>query len=219
MDISDTLAPNSDQLDAVDLAASGPRIFTVKSVSSGNAEQPVQVHLVEFPRGPWRPGKNMRRVLAHCWSTDASTWVGRKVELYCDPTVTFGKETPGGTRIARLSHIDREQRIPLLISRGKSATYTVKPLALDATTDVAASESPSRGLVSPEGAEAASSASPEPLLDAIKRQATGMSGEQKERFAIWLSDCGLGTKLGPIAERFGERARDLVGLVDRREMS
>lgn len=49
LDISDTLAPNSDQLDAVDLL-SGPRIFTVASASRGNAEQPVNVHLVEFPR-------------------------------------------------------------------------------------------------------------------------------------------------------------------------
>lgn len=127
MDISDTLAPDSDQLDAVDLAT-GPRIFTVKSVSKGDAEQPVQVHLVEFPRGPWRPGKNMRRVLAACWGVDASAWAGRRVELYCDPAVRFGADLVGGTRIAKLSHIDKQQKIPLLISRGKSGTYTVNPL-------------------------------------------------------------------------------------------
>ena len=54
MDISDTLAPNSDQLDAVDLIG-GPRTFTITKVSKGNAEQPVNVHLAEFPR-VWRPG-------------------------------------------------------------------------------------------------------------------------------------------------------------------
>ncbi len=127
LDISDTLAPDSDQLDAIDLLGH-PRTFTIKSVSKGNAEQPVQVHLAEFPR-PWRPGKSMRRVLAACWGTDASAWVGRRVTLYCDESVRFGSEVVGGTRISHLSHIDKAKSIPLLVSRGKSATYRVQPLA------------------------------------------------------------------------------------------
>lgn len=126
MDITETLAPNSDQLDAIELAA-GPRTFRVKEVSRGNAEQPVNVHFHDFPR-PWRPSKGMRRVLAACWGADASQWAGRQVTLYLDPEVTFGKEKPGGTRIAALSHIDGPKRIPLLVARGKSATFTVQPL-------------------------------------------------------------------------------------------
>jgi len=131
MDISETLAPNSDQLDAVDLLG-GPRTFTIDSVSKGDAEQPVQIHLREFPR-PWRPGKSMRRVLAACWGTDASAWVGRRVTLYCDPEVTFGKDKVGGTRISHLSHIDKPKSIPLLVSRGKSQTFRVQPLANEPT--------------------------------------------------------------------------------------
>ena len=126
VDISDTLAPNSDQLDAVDLLG-GSRIFTVTAVTKTNAEQPLSVALAEFPR-VWRPGKSMRRVLAACWGTDASQWAGRRVELYCDPDVIFGKEKVGGTRISRLSHISGVQKVPLLVSRGKSAIYTVEPL-------------------------------------------------------------------------------------------
>lgn len=126
MNIEDTLAPNSDQLDAIELV-SGPRIFTIESVSRGNAEQPVNVHLVDFPR-PWRPGKSMRRVLAKCWTADAATWIGRRVELYFDPEVTFGKDKPGGTRISRMSHIDGAQKVPLLVTRGKTALYVVEPL-------------------------------------------------------------------------------------------
>lgn len=125
-DISDTLAPNSDQLDAVDLLG-GDRTFTIANVSRGDAEQPVQIHLAEFPR-PWRPGKSMRRVLAACWGTDANAYVGRRVTLYCDPDVIFGKEKVGGTRIRALSHIEGVKKIPLLISRGKAATFTVQPL-------------------------------------------------------------------------------------------
>lgn len=127
MDISDTLAPTSDQLDAVDLLG-GPRTFTVERVHVKRGdEQPVDVHLAEFPR-PWRPGKSMRRVLAACWGVDSSQWVGRRVTLYCDPDVTFGKDKVGGTRISHLSHIDKAQKVPLLISRGKSAIWTVQPL-------------------------------------------------------------------------------------------
>ena len=133
MDISETLAPNSDQLDAVDLLG-GPRTFTIDSVSKGDAEQPVQIHLREFPR-PWRPGKSMRRVLAACWGTDASAWVGRRVTLYCDPEVTFGKDKVGGTRISHLSHIDKPKSIPLLVSRGKSQTFRVQPLTNEPTAE------------------------------------------------------------------------------------
>lgn len=126
MDISETLAPKSDQLDAVDLLG-GPQTFTITDVTKGNAEQPVQIKLAEFPR-VWRPGKSMRRVLAACWGTDASKWIGRRVTLYCDESVTFGNDVTGGTRISHLSHIDKQKKVPLLIKRGKSATFTVEPL-------------------------------------------------------------------------------------------
>lgn len=137
MDITDSLAPASDQLDALELAP-GPRIFTVKSVSKGSVEQPVNVHLVEFPR-PWRPSKGMRRVLAACWGTDASLWTGRRVQLFYDETVTFGKETPGGTRIAALSHIDKPVKVPGLAGRGKAITTTVEPLPEPTNADHIAS--------------------------------------------------------------------------------
>ncbi|HML52393.1 MAG TPA: hypothetical protein PKD84_13435 [Propionicimonas sp.] len=139
MDISDTLAPKSDQLDAVDLLG-GPKVFSIERVSKGNAEQPVQIHLAEFPR-PWRPGKSMRRVLVACWGPDASKYVGRQVRLYCDETVSFGGERVGGTRISHLSNLAEAKSVPLLITRGKSAIYTVEPLPtpeqIDACTDKA----------------------------------------------------------------------------------
>lgn len=138
VDISETLAPTSDQLDAIELVP-GPRIFTIASVSKGSVEQPVNVHFEDFPR-PWRPSKGMRRVLAYCWGTDASAWVGRRVELYLDPDVTFGKDKPGGTRVSRLSDIDKPKSIPLLVSRGKSATFKVEPLPEPSRVDQLRSE-------------------------------------------------------------------------------
>lgn len=126
MDLSETIAPTSDQLDAVDLL-SGPRTFKIERVSKGNAEQPVNIHLAGFPR-PWRPGKSMRRVLVSCWGPDASAYVGRRVTLYCDPAVRFGGAEVGGTRVSHLSHLDKPRSVPLLVSRGKSEMFVVRPL-------------------------------------------------------------------------------------------
>ncbi len=131
-DISDTLAPNSDQLDAVDLIA-GPKTFVIDHVSRGNAEQPVQIHLVDFPR-PWRPSKNMRRVIAAAWGTDASRYSGRAVTLYCDGDVMFGKDRVAGTRISHLSHIAEPMTVVLLAGRGKSSTWRVEPIPVPKST-------------------------------------------------------------------------------------
>lgn len=126
MDLSETIAPNSDQLDAVDLIT-GSRIFTIERVSNGPADQPVNIHLAEFPR-PWRPGLSMRRVLVSLWGKDGDVYVGRRVELFCDATVEFAGQAVGGIRISRMSHIDCPKKVPLIVSRGKSATFPVKPL-------------------------------------------------------------------------------------------
>lgn len=127
MDLSETIQAASDQLDAIDLSLSGPRTFTITRVEKNNGDQPVNVHLAEFPR-VWRPGKSMRRVLVHAWGPDASQYAGRRVTLYCDPTVTFGKDVVGGTRIQALSHIDKPLNMPLPVSRGKSAMFRVQVL-------------------------------------------------------------------------------------------
>lgn len=134
MDLSNTIAPTSDQLDAVDLLG-GPRTFTIERVSAGNDEQPVNIKFAEFPR-PWRPGKSMRRVLVACWGPDAATYVGRRVTLYCDPAVRFGGQEVGGTRVSHLSHLEKRKQVPLLVSRGKSAVFVVQPLVETAESRV-----------------------------------------------------------------------------------
>lgn len=130
-DITDMLAPKSDQLDAVDLLG-GPQTFTISSVSRHNADQPLNIHLAEFPR-VWRPSKSMRRVLAAIWGTDANAYVGRRLTLFCDPDVEFGGAKVGGSRISHMSHMDKPRQVPLLIKKGRSGMFTVKPLA-DAPT-------------------------------------------------------------------------------------
>ena len=130
MNIGDTIAPNSDQLDAIDLLA-GPKTFTITKVTKSNGEQPVDVHLAEFPR-VWRPGKSMRRVLVALWGPDAAAYAGRRLTLWCDPTVRFGGAEVGGVRITHMSHLDKPGSVPLLITRGKSAVYKVAVLTDDA---------------------------------------------------------------------------------------
>lgn len=184
MDISDTLEPNSDQLDAIELIG-GPRTFTIESVSRGNAEQPIQIHLAEFPR-PWRPGKSMRRVLVACWGADASAYVGRKVTLYCDETIRFGAEIVGGTRIRALSHIEKRKQVPLLISRGKSAMYTVEPLTEAAQPAPAPSEPTAEQVAATtdidelKGMWRASSAALRKQIEARVAELTAVTSEQDE---------------------------------------
>lgn len=138
-DISETLTPNSNQLDNIDLRGGPPRIFTVTSVDvRPGTDQPVSVHLAEFDR-PWKPGKNMRRVLAYCWGRESDNWPGKRVELFADEKVKFGNETPGGTRISRLSHIDGPKAAPVLLSQGKPGTYKVEPLPDESPADRVAS--------------------------------------------------------------------------------
>ena len=137
MDLSETLAPKSDQLDYEDLL-SGPRTFTIKGVRRGNAEQPVQIDLEEFDR-PWRPGKTMRRLLVAVWGADSAEYVGRQVTLYGDPTVKFGGIAVGGTRIKAVSHIDKPITVMLMVSRGKRQEYVVQPIT---TPDAPAKSAP-----------------------------------------------------------------------------
>ena len=127
VDVSETLAPKSQQLDNIDLT-DGPRTFTITRVElRDNAEQPLWIHLAEFDR-PWPPNVNMRRVIAHVWGRESDAWVGRRLTLFRDPRIKFGNDTTGGTRISHMSDIDKQVEVPVLVSKGRSATYTVQPL-------------------------------------------------------------------------------------------
>jgi hypothetical protein len=131
MDLTKALAPKSDQLDFTDLDGNGPQIFTISAVSENGSElsdqQPVNIQLAEFPR-VWRPSKGMLRVLADNWGKDPNVWAGRRVELYGDPDVYFGKEKRGGTRISRLSHISSPKKTLVNPRGGKGAYWNVQPL-------------------------------------------------------------------------------------------
>lgn len=127
MDITDTVIPNSQQVNAEDLLP-GPRTVQIAQVERGTSEQPVFIHLAEFPGRTYRPGKSMRRVLISAWGAEASVYVGRRLTLYNDTTIKFGKDVTGGIRISHMSHIEKPLQVALTVTRGKRAPFTVQPL-------------------------------------------------------------------------------------------
>lgn len=129
MDITDALAPKSDQLDAVELVK--PRTFTIDTGSKlGKREgrTVAEIKLVGFDR-VWRPSKGMLDVLAACWGLDGKQWAGRSVTLYCDPNVMFGPDKVGGIRISHLSHIDEPRTVTIRANGvGRKRSWRVDPL-------------------------------------------------------------------------------------------
>lgn len=164
MDISQTTAPDSTQVNAEDFL-SGPRTVTVVAVREGTAQQPVNIDLVEFPGRAYRPNKTMRRVIEAAWGRDTDAYTGRRMTLYRDPEVTFGRDTPGGIKISNLSHIDRTITIALTVTRGRRAPVVVEPLPQSPQGESprgATQGAPTPGAGKVEGADAATSSTPPP---------------------------------------------------------
>lgn len=128
MDLSNTIVPNSQQLNAEDLL-SHPVTVTITGVSRGSVEQPVNIELAEYPGRPFRPSKTVRRILVAAWGVSADTYTGRRMTLYRDPDVKFGGQDVGGIRVSALSHIEKPMTVALTVTRGKRKSYTVQPLA------------------------------------------------------------------------------------------
>jgi hypothetical protein len=126
VDIANSLAPRSDQVNADDLVA-GPMTVTIRKVVGGKAEQPFDFLLEETDRA-YRPAVTMRRLIAAAWGTNGDEYVGRRLTIYRDPDVMFGKDKVGGIRISHMSHIDKRLEIKLQTTRGKRSLFVVEPL-------------------------------------------------------------------------------------------
>ena len=129
MDMSATIQPKSDQLNADSLLA-GPRTIKITAVTGNpsSAEQPVSVAYEGDDGKPFKPCKSMRRVMVHAWGPDARAYVGRSMMLFCDPEVRFGGMTVGGIRISHMSDIDGTLSMLLTATKGKRAPFVVRPL-------------------------------------------------------------------------------------------
>jgi hypothetical protein len=125
--VSHTVIPKSDQLNSDDLLA-GPVRFNITGARLvQNPQQPV-ILSIDQGRQPFKPCLTMRRLLIELWGGNAKLWVGRSLVLFCDKSVTFGKDWRGGIRISHMSHIDGQQSVMLTTARGRKTEFIVKPL-------------------------------------------------------------------------------------------
>lgn len=133
IDMTTTIAPKSNQLNADDLL-SGPRTIKITKVSAApsGADQPVAINFEGDNGKPYYPCKSMRRVLVQVWDKYAEAYVGRSLTLYRDPAVLFGGIAVGGIRISHMSHIDRDMTMALAENKKSRKPFTVKPLKADA---------------------------------------------------------------------------------------
>lgn len=128
MDISKTIEPKSDQLNADDLIG-GPKTIKIRDVKAIDAEtQPVSIYFDGDNNKPYKPSKGMRRVLVALWGADAKSFIGRSLTLYRDDKVKFGGLEVGGIRISHASHIDKPVRVLETVSRGKRTPITIDVL-------------------------------------------------------------------------------------------
>ena len=125
--MSTTIAPKSDQLNSDDLIP-GAVTVTISKVTKGSAEQPVNIHLEEYPGRPYRPSKSMRRVMVAAWGGPTEPYVGRKMTLYRNPEIKFGGDVVGGIEISHMSHLDKPLVLAITATRGRKKKHTVQPL-------------------------------------------------------------------------------------------
>lgn len=130
-DLSKTIAPKSDQLNADDLIG-GPITIKVTGVraQASSELQPVSISFEGDDGKPYKPCKSMRRVMVQVWGKDGNAYAGRSMTLYLDPTVKFGGIAVGGIRISHMSGMDQQIQIALTASKAKRVPFVVKPLAV-----------------------------------------------------------------------------------------
>lgn len=124
-------APRSDQWNADDFVGTTAKTFTIADVTEGTAEGARHdIHLAEGGGRVWRPPVTMLRLMCEAWGDDSDNWIGKRVTLYKDSKVRFGKDTPGGIRVSHMSHLPRNERMSVstTATRGKRTIITVDPI-------------------------------------------------------------------------------------------
>jgi len=132
MDLSKTIIPKSDQLNADDLI-SGARTIKIREIKAGSDEQqPVNIYFEGDNGKPYKPCKSMRRLLVQVWGADSDDYIGRSLTIFLDSDVSFGGAKVGGIRISHVSHIDAPIEVLITVAKSKRRPFTVKPLILAA---------------------------------------------------------------------------------------
>ena len=178
IDMTETIKPKSDQLNADELIGKDLTI-TITKVEKASTEQPIAIRYDGDAGKPYMPCKSMRRVMVQLWGVDASQYVGRSMTLFRDAKVTWAGAEVGGIRISHMSHINGKQTMSLTASNKSKKPFVVLPLG-----DIA----PPKKTIDVEplklGAEAA-------LLrgtDALKTFFTGLTADEKITIKPFMED-------------------------------
>ena len=74
------------------------RTKKVDGVEVEERNKRVAVYFVGKRKG-WLAGPVSQKVIAGMYGRYVEDWIGKRITLYVDPTVTFGRETTGGIRV------------------------------------------------------------------------------------------------------------------------
>ncbi len=135
MVLRDTIKSKSDQLNVDDLLG-GDRMIQVEGVNIVNdPQQPIHIYYVGCNNIPYKPCLTVRRILIALWGEDeygqASHWVGRWMNLYVDPTVSYGKQKNcGGIRVNAVSNIPNVATVKATVKRGIKQEFKIQPITL-----------------------------------------------------------------------------------------
>lgn len=130
MDLSKTIIPKSDQLNADDLIA-GSKTIKIRDIKGGNDEaQPVFIYFYGDNNKPFKPCKSMRRVLVQLWGADGLQYTGRRLTLFRDDTVKWAGVEIGGIRISHASHIAESTRVLVTTAKNKRTPITIEVLPM-----------------------------------------------------------------------------------------
>lgn len=116
----------SDQMNADDLIAA-PKTIRITRANIKLGDQPITLNYEGDNGKPYKPCKNMARVIGACFGEDPDLWAGESLTLYCEEEVYYGKDKTGGIRISHASKITTQKKF-MLKERGKKKEFIVNPL-------------------------------------------------------------------------------------------
>lgn len=137
MDLSKTIIPKSDQLNADDLI-SGSKTIKIRDIKGGaDDSQPVSIYFYGDNNKPFKPCKSMRRVLVQLWGADGLQYIGRRIKIFRDDTVKWAGVEIGGIRISHASHIPSDTRVLVTTAKNNRKPMIIEMLPMVELKDLA----------------------------------------------------------------------------------
>lgn len=136
MDLSKTIIPKSDQLNADDLIA-GSKTIKIRDIKMTDDEaQSVSIYYYGDNNKPFKPCKSVRRLLVQLWGKNGLDFIGKRLTLFRDETVKWAGVEAGGIRVSHASHIEKATKVLMTTSKNNRRPITVEPLPLVLISDI-----------------------------------------------------------------------------------